>query len=241
MPESLSTESGRPIGLTPPEDSEREFARAMSAPPGNVDVPAPPKRPPKDPEAPYGRTSDGTPKRGPGGRPPKDKPRVTEQPSATGTVVAPRRDYSVDIGESVDALWAAGCLVPVEAVQAEACLLKANKGGIVSGLNTTAQHNKYGRWFVETFMTGGTSWAIVAVVSLSPFFLQSLALSKGSDDLLEQMGLPPRAALAEHARNEFQAEMAKQNEALEAIKAEAEEMARLAEEDAKAEANGRVA
>lgn len=188
MPETLTNAEGKTLELE--QQGEREFAAAMAAPEvpdsGEPDYPAPRRR--RNPDAPFGYEQDGTtPKTpfgigangkprqnrpGPGRGGKNDKPRVQAAPR-TAAAELPARDYSKDLAEGIDGFWAALAFFPP--TQAQATILKGNKGGLVAGFNLSAQHNPYVRRGVEYFCSDA-GWMINAAMLIAPFALQSAAL-----------------------------------------------------------------
>ena len=176
MPEQLVTADGAAVSV---EESERIFAAAMAAPPASdPEMPLPPAF---DPGAPHGRKLDGTPKKAPGGRPPKARtlppvPAVSPAPAGTKTT-AP--DYTRPLAEFTDGLWMVLAAVPVPEgnlrirVRAQAHILKANQPGVVTAVNSMAQHNATIRWGVEKLTLGSAGWVLPAVMALAPFAVQS--------------------------------------------------------------------
>lgn len=224
MAESLATADGKAIDLE--AEGEREFARAMAAPEppadDTPDYPAPRRR--RNPDAPFGLDEDGKPKApygfgvngkprqnmpGPGrGGKKADKPRV-QAAAKTAAVELPARDYSADLAESVDGLWVALAFLPP--TQAQATILKANKNGLVAGLNLSAQHNPYVRRGIEYFC-GEAAWMINAAILVAPFAIQSAALWFRPDSL-RNLGTS-REELASVAQADFKAYVEEQEKAL---------------------------
>jgi len=239
VPESLQMPDGTPVDID--DEGEKAFNAAMAVPEPSAqgeapDYPAPRRR--RDPDAPFGFEEDGkTPKApyglgangkprqnmpGPGrGGKKHDKPRV--QPASRETALAlPARDYSAELGESLDGLWAGLAFLPP--TQAQATILKANKMGLVGGLNLSAQHNPYVRRGVEYFCSDA-SWMINAAMMIGPFALQSAALWFRPSRLETVMGTSAEE-LAAIAQADFKAFVAEQEKAL----AELLEEARAAEQ-----------
>jgi hypothetical protein len=182
MPETLTVD-GRPVDL---DDSEQRFAAAMAAPPADApEAAAPPKRDAPDPEAPYGRKADGTPRKSrPGpGRPPK--PRMIEAPKDQDqgkAKASTAQDYTTGLTEFTDALWMVMAATPIPhdsmrvRIRAQAYVLKTNQAGVVTSVNTMAQHNATIRGGVEKLTMGSAGWVLPAVMALAPFAVQSAAI-----------------------------------------------------------------
>lgn len=224
------TADGKVIDL---DATDRAFATAMAAPePAETpDYPAPRKK--RDPDAPFGFDTDGKPKApfgiGANGKPRQnqpgpgrgkttaaDKPRI--QPAGkTASPAVVLRDYSAELSDSFDGLWTALAFLPP--MQAQACILKANKGGMVSGLNLSAQHNPIVRRGVE-YLVSDASWMVNAAMLIMPFALQSAALWF-RPSALESMGTS-RDALAAQTQRDFAEFVAQQQAALSELLAEKE-------------------
>jgi len=190
MPEGLATAEGEQIDF---DQTEREFAAAMAAPPADdPEAPGPPDMPPIDPEAPYGRTAAGVPKRKPG-RPPKEKPRTVPGSSVSKAEPAGKggkgdgqaqggKDYSEGLRSFTQILWMALAGLPIPGEErrvrcrVQAAVLKENQAGVVSGVNIMAQHNGVIRWGVEKLATGEASWIFPAALALMPFAVQTSML-----------------------------------------------------------------
>lgn len=231
MPESLSTPDGKTLELE--QQAAQEFARAMAAPEPDAAPDYPPPRRRRNPDAPFGYEEDGaTPKApygiGANGKPRQNragpgrggKPRVQDAVKAARAEL-PARDYSKDLAETVDGLWAALAFLPP--TQAQATILKGNKGGLVAGFNLSAQHNPIVRRGIEYWCSDG-GWMINAAMLIAPFALQSAALWFRPESLAK-MGTS-KEELAEIAGKDFREFVAAQERAL----AELVEEARLAEE-----------
>lgn len=184
MPETLATADGQKIDL---DQTDAEFAKAMAAPSSaDPQHPAPPKRPDATPEAPYGYKADGTPRRSAGGRPPK--PREIEAPKTTGKTGGKGEarpgpaDYTQGLTDFTDALWMVMAATPVPwedvrvRVRAQAYVLRSNQAGVVSAVNTMAQHNGTIRTGVEKLTSGNAGWVLPAVMALAPFAVQSASI-----------------------------------------------------------------
>jgi hypothetical protein len=227
MPESLATADGKVIDLE--AEGEREFARAMAAPEADADQAPdyPPPRKRRNPDAPFGLGDDGKPKApygfGVNGKPRQnlpgpgrggkqaakaDKPRVQAATKAVAPDL-PAKDYSADLAETIDGFWVGLAFLPP--TQAQATILKANRNGLVAGLNLSAQHNPYVRRGIEYFC-GEAAWMVNAAMMIAPFAIQSAALWFKPDSL-KNLGTS-KEELAEIAQADFKAYVEEKEKAL---------------------------
>jgi hypothetical protein len=247
MPETLSTADGAALtGVIVPPDplgpdpSDQAFAKSMAA--GGQSPDYPPPRHKRDPEAPHGRGPDGVPlapyghnqktgrpnitQPGPGRGGKKDpagKARVQDAASSSSTSSSPTRtDYTADLADFADGLWAGLAFLPP--TQAQATILKANTAGLVQGFNLSAAHNPLIRRGVE-YVSGEGGWMINSAMLIAPFALQSFALWFRPATLKDQVGAS-KEELAQIAKDELQARIEEQKAAL--TKQIAEHQAELA-------------
>lgn len=202
MAEGLSTLDGETLSI---DADEAAFAAAMAAPP--VDQPgmaAPAKKPPEpepdEENAPHGWTYTGgqwRPKRAPGRRASSkaDKARVTEAPPVPPKV-APSgggRDWRKPLKEAAEGLWflLAAAPVPDKAfgynlgglrtrLRVQAHLVEQNVDGLVAGINTLGQHNRFVARGLERLKQGeGGLWILPTMMLLAPFASSTAALWGG--------------------------------------------------------------
>jgi hypothetical protein len=126
MPEGLQDVSGKPLDLTPAEQTERDFASAMSAPvvePTSI-------TPPPD----HGKTMPAErPKRG---RPPKAKDGAKPQAKVAEVI---KDSYTDDAAKLVGSIWAVAASVPP--TQAYALVLHNAADGLAAALAEGAKVN----------------------------------------------------------------------------------------------------
>jgi hypothetical protein len=165
MPEGLQTPDGKPVDV---EAANREFAKAMAAPPADQEAPAPPKRP--DAHAPGGET----PKRR--GRPPKSARARTDAGSPPAASQADQEALKAartkKVAETVE-MAAAGALVAGktmhnDGLRADAYTLQAVAPQFGEAMAEVAKYDPMIARFCDRSAGGKvTAWLGLATVGLS--------------------------------------------------------------------------
>ena len=174
MAESIQTPDGTPVDL---DAAEREFARAMAAPPAD-DLAAPPKRDPAAAADPEKSGKSTRTKAAP-------KPRVKK-----ATPV--KSDYTEDAQTVVSSVWTVTAAIPP--TQAFAYVINANANNLTAALAEGAKHSET----IRNALTGGGehAWkAQLGIVAVS-MAMQTMQLLK-DPELRQQAAEHTRAQLQE--------------------------------------------
>jgi hypothetical protein len=183
MPEGLQAPDGSAVEINV-EAVEREFARSMAAPEG--DIPAPPKMAAEDKERAKAPRTRAKPDKA-------DKARTVPAQDQKSD-----KDFTEDIQGIATGVWL--CAASIPPVQAYAALVKLNQPALVASLNQGAQNNAQIRGYVEKWSSGsGGLWMVSLGVTAANMGFQAMQLMR-SPELRKQM--------AEQTRNDLKAYLA---------------------------------